>query len=453
MKKARGCLAVGVVAGVLVIVGGFLLAYLVTEHGRERASAQLRKPESLETLERLARLRWERVEPLSEEDIAHLERFHAYERLFARYESSEARRFDIAATKENPDKWWSSSEDVCTWDEVTWECVQEYTALCEEYIPEVRRVAALGGPVAGFDAAQAAAMELHHTHSMRDLANMLRLHAIATARQSEMDEAVDDIIAGMRLADALACEPVLRSQSTRNYMYAILIDAIQQAFAPGDLPREQVMRLVEHLAGADHLEAFAEALAGQAIVDLTLFEQIRNETPWAVDQLEYCSRYRKWEPSPAKKLLATLPARPVLNLNEAAYAEMMQRTVAAAQLPLADAVEEYGQIRREVLELSVLQPVSFHLLAWVCGVCHIQANHESMARLVQIGLVVELYHAEHGEYPASLDAIAPDFGGSVPNDPLTNEPYHYERMDDSFLLRSKGQYERYYGTIAWRTSE
>jgi len=67
-----------------------------------------------------------------------------------------------------------------------------------------------------------------------------------------------------------------------------------------------------------------------------------------------------------------------------------------------------------------------------------QARHEAKLDLMQMGLVIEQYQADHGLYPDTLDSIEPRLGGSMPVDPFTGEPYHYRRTGDSFRLYSVG---------------
>jgi hypothetical protein len=59
-----------------------------------------------------------------------------------------------------------------------------------------------------------------------------------------------------------------------------------------------------------------------------------------------------------------------------------------------------------------------------------------MIDLMRIGLAVEAHYATHGKYPATLDVVAADLGGTVPLDPLTGHPYLYQPQGDTFLLQS-----------------
>jgi hypothetical protein len=44
-----------------------------------------------------------------------------------------------------------------------------------------------------------------------------------------------------------------------------------------------------------------------------------------------------------------------------------------------------------------------------------------------------------GRYPERLDDLVPTFLDRIPLDPFTDQPFHYERLGDGYLLYSEGQ--------------
>jgi hypothetical protein len=57
---------------------------------------------------------------------------------------------------------------------------------------------------------------------------------------------------------------------------------------------------------------------------------------------------------------------------------------------------------------------------------------------VLIGIALELYHREHGEWAKSLDELSPRWLPSVPVDRITGEPLHYKIVDDRPVVYSVG---------------
>ena len=67
------------------------------------------------------------------------------------------------------------------------------------------------------------------------------------------------------------------------------------------------------------------------------------------------------------------------------------------------------------------------------------ANVTADARLTEAVLALRLYHDDHGEYPETLDALAPKYLSDVPLDPFTGKPLAYDRTEDGYMLRSLGE--------------
>lgn len=433
MKRSWGCFWWGVAVLLVIVVAAYAVAYFVTEQGREAAVASLRKPASLEMYERLAMAKRNGIGYSNVDGEDFLGRFDAYEGLFAQQAEKERILGEGIVAQEYGERWNEFNGEVRDWPEDAWRYVRKQSELYQGLIPQIRQVAALGGPVRPLDFSLGFAMDLPHLARMRELARVLGKEAIIKAQEKNMDEAIEDIVAGMRLGDALVCEPVLISQFVRVGIYGTMNGAVCDAFAPGDLSREQVRRLVEHMAGADHRQAYADALAGEAFVGLTGFGQIRGGAARLLR--EGFSGKDITEYGPFSSDLVP----PLLNLDEQTYAETMKRIAEAAELPYAEGVGTLEEIERSTETLPVTRFFSRMLLPSVARACRTQARHEAALDLTQIGLLLELYYAEHGTYPETLDAIAADLGGSVPNDVFTGEPYHYQPADGSFLLYSVGE--------------
>jgi hypothetical protein len=71
------------------------------------------------------------------------------------------------------------------------------------------------------------------------------------------------------------------------------------------------------------------------------------------------------------------------------------------------------------------------------------AHNQTMVNEAQIACALERYHLAHGEYPETLDALAPQFMEKIPHDIIGGQPLHYRRTDDGkFLLYSIGWNEK-----------
>ena len=57
----------------------------------------------------------------------------------------------------------------------------------------------------------------------------------------------------------------------------------------------------------------------------------------------------------------------------------------------------------------------------------------------RVACALERYRLAHGEFPATLDALSPQFIAKLPHNIINGEPLHYRRKDAGhFLLYSVG---------------
>ena len=451
-------LGLGIVALIAVIAYTALL--FVTEKNRAAKIAQVKKPATIDAYEQiLAKLRAEKaaavpVLRLTTEEGATFTGFpedwediiNGYDYLFSRVQARmsvlPAEMADILRRKLDERTETERSQ------------LAEFFSANRDLIEEIRRMAERGAPVYPLDFPGGLEMELPHLAQMRRCARLLREDAIVKAAAGNKSEAVSDIIAGMKLADALVPEPILISQIVRLTIYGIMHDAVQDAFGACDLPADLAGQLLRHIARADNRHGLADSYAGERHLGLMLFSDIRaGRGPTHA------------EASPGEKVFFALCAsplrRPMLNQDEATYADIMNQIVSAARLPYYEAAPQLDRIERDIENLPPIRAVSKVRLRALSRACRAQARHEARLDLMQMGLLLEQYKAQKGALPATLDVIAADLGGSLPVDPFSGEGYHYQLLDGSFLLYSVGEnlqddggvHDVKKGDIVWRGKE
>ncbi len=80
------------------------------------------------------------------------------------------------------------------------------------------------------------------------------------------------------------------------------------------------------------------------------------------------------------------------------------------------------------------------------------AYAQSSVDLARVAIALERYRLVHGEYPESLDALAPQFIEQVPHDVIGGGPLHYRLTNDGqFVLYSVGWNERDDGGVVGLT--
>jgi len=67
------------------------------------------------------------------------------------------------------------------------------------------------------------------------------------------------------------------------------------------------------------------------------------------------------------------------------------------------------------------------------------AYAQSSVDLACVAIALERYRLAHGEFPESLNTLAPQFMEKIPHDIINGQPLNYRRTDDGqFVLYSVG---------------
>jgi hypothetical protein len=111
----------------------------------------------------------------------------------------------------------------------------------------------------------------------------------------------------------------------------------------------------------------------------------------------------------------------------------------AAELPHYEAQPLLEQIEEDMANLPRTRVLTHAMMLAPLRANEAQGTHEASVDLTQMGLLLEQYEAQHGYYPETLDAIAPNLGGIIPIDPFTGESYVYNPSDSTFQLYSLGR--------------
>ena len=452
-RMALGLIAFGAVLS--MVIYGF---QMLTENRLARVVDTFEPPAWMERYKRLAAANRAMDEPLLPDDAPvavdsfdepyardtmarYKAHFDLYDETFDRYTWTQLRnRLDMMNFRE-----WTDS-DLRALD----------TLLAEKHglILELRALAKRGGPVYPLDFSEGFAKELPHLPKMQDFARLLSLNAMANARAGNYEEAVKDIVAGLQLAGALAGEPVLISQSVRVAMTGTIVSAVENSFDWGELPTGLAEEIMRQAARSDHRDALTDALRAERQTMLNYWTEVESDGSTLV-----MDSFGNSVPDRIAAMVVTSPfMRPWRNLDMAEYGDLMERGIEASELAYHEAIPALLAISDDFGNLSFMR-ISTPLLIPNFRVFHIaQARMEAQLDLLQIGLALESYNVEYGEYPASLDAVASVISGGLPVDPYTGEWYHYENRGAAFLLYSVGPnmvddggvHDPNQGDIVWR---
>jgi len=330
-------------------------------------------------------------------------------------------------------KWKEALELVPGWDKWTEEeraKVIEFLNANRELISEIRRIADAGGPFAVLDYSKGFAMELSHLAKLRAYARLLAADAALASAHGDYGEMVKDLNAIMNLANAAGEEPILISQLVRIAITSILYTNVSQTVPADNLPPDMVRQLLQITDGAEGRSGFANTFSGEGLMGLEAFDDIRS------GDVDSTGIPANGMDTFLMQLYGSFIARPFLYMDQEAYADIMGRMTDAMELPFYEAKPELERINTEIESLPRTRVLSRMLLPALTRTAEAQARNEAQLGLMRLGLAVELYHEQIGEYPQNLEDVAPTVGGEIPLDPFTGMPFVYEPRGNRFTLYS-----------------
>jgi hypothetical protein len=316
------------------------------------------------------------------------------------------------------------------WTEADRQRVAEFLEANRDLILELRRLAEAGGALYELDYSQGFSMALPHLAQLRHCARMLAADAALAAARGEYEETIKDFVAGRKLAASVGKEPILISQLVRMAIDGIMYHNVEQSVRGEELTPDLAAVLMGYASGAGGRDSLADSLSVEGLFGLEAFEGIRT------GDLNHIGMAPEGVETILIRLYGTGLARPLLNRDEETYADIMARMSDIVRLPFYEAKPSLDQINAEIDGLPRTRFLSRTLLPALTRAAEAQARNEAQWGLMQMGLAVEQYHVQHGEYPQTLDQVAPIVGGAIPLDPFTGQPYVYQPSSGTFVLYS-----------------
>ncbi len=303
-----------------------------------------------------------------------------------------------------------------------------------------------------YDSENPAGIWLPHLASLKRGVLFLELRAIAELQNGQSEKALADVKLMLRLTDAVRTEPFPISHLVRLAMFQIALQPIYEGLEGHRWSDAQLLALDAELSKLDFLADYEFCQRGDLgfmpsalayprrtrdpefwyifesgnyrrhslDVQLAVFAYRHCPSGWFYqNQLRYC-RFA---------VLNFLPA--VDASRQLVFPASASRANAALQEQLAHS-NPYNSLERKIIFdfNSELTPDKLVVKF---------AYAQSSVDLARVAIALERYRLAHGEYPKSLDALAPQFIEKVPHDVIGGGPLHYRLTSDGqFVLYSVG---------------
>ncbi|KPJ61898.1 hypothetical protein AMK68_05590 [candidate division KD3-62 bacterium DG_56] len=275
---------------------------------------------------------------------------------------------------------------------------------------------------------------LPHAAQIRDSVRLLGVDAVLKSRRGDAAGALADIGVMLKTGDTVSPEPALVSQLGRVACYSIASETLNTVMNNSAPSAEDCRSLHLLLSHIDLMRPFTHALKGDRVWGLWAFHEVRRSPAallaTAQDEAESTAKWPFWT-APLRLLWA-----PWLKKDELFYLRYMERVIALSRKPYRENAyatlhQQWERAPRYALVTRILVPVTGKV-TW--------RRDEGIARigLAQWALALRVYQERMGHYPHALSDVCAVVDWSLPDDPLSGQPFVYRREGDGYILYSFG---------------
>lgn len=281
---------------------------------------------------------------------------------------------------------------------------------------------------------------LPHLPVLRGVLDILHLRVIAELGHGRTNEALDDLKLSLYLAESLKSEPLLISQLFRMALMKAALNTVWETLDRWS--DDQLLDLQQSLSRIGLLEDYPKGLRGERAFSNDVFVRMRRGE-YFPGELALAARY-----GPSGFLYQN---QLTINRLHQKYVfspvDIENRKVNARQaLALDELPELKGSHPYRIFAKLLFPALSKAVLRFTRG--------QTDLDFAVIACALERHRRAHGQYPASLEDLRPQFIQNIPRDIVSGGPLHYRRAADGFLLYAVGFDEKdNNGTPALSTPE
>jgi hypothetical protein len=288
-----------------------------------------------------------------------------------------------------------------------------------------------------------------------ELSKLFKLRALAELDAGQSDRALDDAITSIRLAHALDSDLQMLSTLTEVAQFGIATQVVWEGLAANRWSERQLAALQRELENIDLFPKFQQSLQGEEVRYLVASELLKGQGFFALFK-SYKNNFKLMTGEDPKfptiffSYVFLPAAMPVFGLNReqlesADYYEnhvmpcinVSARTInPKASKASQDFAVQLSSQRNRWLHPQMLFEGSLKVSS---DVLRSFAKCQTGLDEAIVACALERFKIEHGDYPANLNELVPQFIEKLPRDVVNGEPLHYQRTPDGrFMLYSVG---------------
>jgi hypothetical protein len=350
--------------------------------------------------------------------------------------------------------------------EKSWEEVEAALAEDGEGLKLLRRIT--DHPALDFDLVYsngAEKVQIPYLASEKKAARRLSAAAIDDLHRGDSASAVKNVRAMLALANGMSHDRVIISELVRMAVTQMAVAVTWELLQSTNLTGEQLAELQNDWTGLDFIRGDENALAMERVITRITLSKWRNshsELQNYFDRLENSEDpnqkvtiadkfkiklkvlvWRYWWSYPDELRLlkadqAVLETVRSVKTNYSLLAAQRQQEDKLRKLFTTTNDEEgvWFSNPREMNVHFMLSASARGLSAVFDKVMRVEAAKQMTMTIIAL----KRYQLKHGNYPANLNSLVPEFIPSIPRDPVDGQPLRYRRnADETFLLYSVGE--------------
>jgi hypothetical protein len=290
------------------------------------------------------------------------------------------------------------------------------------------------------------AMLLPHLARIKATVQYLSLHANASLAADDTQTALEDLKLIFRLTDSIRAEPTLISHLVHLASVQLAMDPLWAGLADRKWTEADLRELESQLGELDFLADYQLAMRGERACDLWTVDYLRKMGISGLEELMPSDREHPGSPGLGRLLgmaMFRLVPHGWFDQNKLSLCRRHESytlpAVDAAQRIVRPAFVEQSQAAIESMRRSPYDVLSKMLLPGVAKSARRFARAQTSVDQARVACALERYRLANGQYPETLEALAPKFVAALPHDLINGQPLKYHRTENGrFILYSVG---------------
>jgi hypothetical protein len=325
-------------------------------------------------------------------------------------------------------------------------------AALEHYAPQFEQLRVAGArPECHFPVhyEDGISTKLPHLQLLRSGAQLHALRLAAHLALGQSDAAYEDFRGGLRLYTAAAREPTLIAGLVRLSVLGIMENAVWGGLARRQWDDAALQKIIADFASVRLMDDYALGLGSERGFSNMIHEQlVEKGTGQLADLLAVTSNdttpRHDWPARARYSLYPTGWVRRSQTRSNRYIDEMLLRVTQEPPRIFPERTVPSDPVGRASL-LERCRYLLFLILAPALG--EVERNYAYAQTLLdetRLGCALERHRLAHGNFPASLDALAPAYLAALPHDVMNGTPLHYR-------MEAAGGYTLY--SVAWNLQD